>query len=692
MRVRIDESMSHDVERDLAAAVAASEAKANDTPRNISNTAEGVNGPAALRKQLRRAGFVPLPVIGKAPPLEGWSLKTETNDGEIDLWSSLYHYAPSTGVSTQKLPAIDLDILNEEAAEAAEALVRERFEEKGYILVRIGRAPKRAIPFRTDSPFKKITVNLTARNGDTGQKIELLADGQQLVAFGTHPDTGKPYRWHGGEPGEITREELPYIHEAEARQLVNDVADLLCREHGYERAKARPKKETNGINDGGGSADWGFLVENIRAGRDLHDSLRDLAAKLVRSGMSAGAAVNFLRGLMDETPEGARDERWKDRRGDISRLVDSAQGFSSRQPAQQPKPRKTSVVVCAADIKARPKQWVWEGHLLKGAQELLTGQPGLGKSQTQISFVACVTNPALPWPDGTCIARPAMDVLMLTAEDTLDQEVQPRLMAAGADLKRVHILKWIHNEGKNRQFLLGEDLDELENILVQIGNVGLVTVDPITAYMGGKVDSHKATEVRSQLGPLKDFAEKNDVAVSTITHPPKSSGSLKAIDQFIGSQAFIATGRIGHLCLGEYDDEGKPTERILFANAKNNAHVKMPMLAFRLEQVVTQNDPLIMAPRVVWEPGTIPMTADEAMAASAQAPDGRQKEQKKLQSFLAERLQDGPQLQTKIEKEAKAAGFSEKQLRYARTQLGVVSEKTRFGPEGAWMWNLPLPL
>jgi len=147
MRVRIDESMSHDLERDLAAAVAASEAKANDTPRNISNTAEGVNGPAALRKQLRRTGFVPLPVIGKAPPLEGWSLKTETNDGEIDLWSSLYHYAPSTGVSTQKLPAIDLDILNEEAAEAAEALVRERFEEKGYILVRIGRAPKRAIPF-----------------------------------------------------------------------------------------------------------------------------------------------------------------------------------------------------------------------------------------------------------------------------------------------------------------------------------------------------------------------------------------------------------------------------------------------------------------------------------------------------------------------------------------------------------------
>jgi hypothetical protein len=36
------------------------------------------------------------------------------------------------------------------------------------------------------------------------------------------------------------------------------------------------------------------------------------------------------------------------------------------------------------------------------------------------------------------------------------------------------------------------------------------------------------------LGPLKDFAERMNVAISTITHPPKSS-SQRAIDHFIGS-------------------------------------------------------------------------------------------------------------------------------------------------------------
>jgi hypothetical protein len=39
------------------------------------------------------------------------------------------------------------------------------------------------------------------------QQIEILAHGQQVVLFGVHPDTQRPYSWHGGEPGEIKREE-----------------------------------------------------------------------------------------------------------------------------------------------------------------------------------------------------------------------------------------------------------------------------------------------------------------------------------------------------------------------------------------------------------------------------------------------------------------------------------------------------
>ena len=50
------------------------------------------------------------------------------------------------------MPTLDIDVLNPEAAEAVRALIKERFEERGYIPVRTGKAPKFAIPFRTETP------------------------------------------------------------------------------------------------------------------------------------------------------------------------------------------------------------------------------------------------------------------------------------------------------------------------------------------------------------------------------------------------------------------------------------------------------------------------------------------------------------------------------------------------------------
>jgi putative DNA primase/helicase len=241
---------------------------------------------------------------------------------------------------------------------------------------------------------------------------------------------------------------------------------------------------------------------------------------------------------------------------------------------------------------------------------------------------------------------------MLTAEDVLDQEVVPRLTAAGADLKRVHILKSIKTDEKtSRQFLLGEDLVELERLVQEIGDVALITIDPITAYMGGRIDSHNTTQVRSQLGPLKDFAERMNVAISTITHPPKSAGQ-KAIDQFIGSQAFIAAGRIGHVCVAEMvemdDEEGgklTPTGQYLYTNAKNNAHPLMRTLAYRIVEQIVRQDPdtrvNIAAPHVIWEPAAVDISADRAVAMAAAGSTqkvARRGQQSKVQKFLKEML------------------------------------------------------
>ena len=168
----------------------------------------------ALRHQLRAAGYCPIPLYGKVPPaygrnnatkgLVGWQHLQDVTPEQIETWESTWPDARNTGILTRCMPTLDLDILNEDAVRAIEDLTRKHYEERGRILVRIGKVPKRAIPFRTDEPFAKIIANVVAPNGRT-EKIEFLGDGQQIVVFGIHPETKQRYNWHGGEPGQIAR-------------------------------------------------------------------------------------------------------------------------------------------------------------------------------------------------------------------------------------------------------------------------------------------------------------------------------------------------------------------------------------------------------------------------------------------------------------------------------------------------------
>jgi hypothetical protein len=188
-----------------------------------------------VRLQLHRCGYSPLPLIGKAPVFKNWPQRTDTSEREIQRWEWLYPSATNTGVVTRTTPTLDLDIMNEEAVHAAEEMVRVKMKHRGAVLERIGNWPKRAVPFKTaDEPFRKIRVLF---EGDEKEKVEFLCDGQQAAVAGIHPDTGQPYRWLGRELWQVPREDLPGIGEDEARQLVSEIVEMLCREFGYRVQK-----------------------------------------------------------------------------------------------------------------------------------------------------------------------------------------------------------------------------------------------------------------------------------------------------------------------------------------------------------------------------------------------------------------------------------------------------------------------
>ena len=241
---------------------------------------------------------------------------------QFDSWRLTWPDARNTGVLTRRMPALDIDVMHEEAAEAVEEFVRARFEEHGTVLVRIGMPPKRAIPFRADQFFPGFKLSLTAPDGST-HKIEMLSDGQQLAVHGLHPTTHKPYRWHGGKPGQIARSELPCIGAAEAHQLVDDIAELLVREFNFRVASTS--------NGAGEPADWQLLVANIISGTDFHDSLRDLAASCIARGHTDKETIDLLRGLMNSSTA-PHDARWQDRFDEIPRAVRSASKKFNPEP------------------------------------------------------------------------------------------------------------------------------------------------------------------------------------------------------------------------------------------------------------------------------------------------------------------------------------------------------------------------
>src|ERR1700730_71968 len=239
------------------------------------------------------------------------------------------------------------------------------------------------------------------------------------------------------------------------------------------------------------------------------------------------------RGLRKKSASEFRELR---EHGDVSEWIE--QGGTAAQLLARAKagrlPNKGYELIRASDVQPKNIVWLWRGHLPGDELEVLAGLPGAGKSQIQCSYVACVTT-WVTWPDGAN-GQGRRNVIMLTAEDTIQNVLVPRLIAAGADRDRVWIIGWVRQDDKKRMFLLGEDLAKLEDAVEKIGDVGLICIDPITAYMGGKLDSHRATDVRNQLGPLKDFAERLHIGLSAVTHPAKNAGA-RALDHYLGSQA-----------------------------------------------------------------------------------------------------------------------------------------------------------
>jgi putative DNA primase/helicase len=339
---------------------------------------------------------------------------------------------------------------------------------------------------------------------------------------------------------------------------------------------------------------------------------------------------------------------------------------------------------CAADVKPEPVEWLWPGRIALGKLTLIAGEAGLGKSQLSIAMAASVTTGG-EWPCGEGRASLG-SVVILSAEDGAADTVVPRLMAAGADRRRVHLVSAVRDEKSRRAFDLSVDLEPLERKISETGDVKLIIIDPISSYLGTKVDSHVNAAVRGVLEPVSELAARLGIAIVAITHPPKGTGTT-AINRFIGSIAFVAAARAAFMVTRDAEDE----MRRLFLPVKNNLAPLGKGLAFRLEQRLVADG--IVGSSVVWEAEPVTITADQALQATDAQSTGKGSAGAEAEELLRNALATGPVAMKDIQAEAKEAGLSWATVRRAKDRLGVKAERESHGRDGGgrWTWAMPIP-
>lgn len=338
-------------------------------------------------------------------------------------------------------------------------------------------------------------------------------------------------------------------------------------------------------------------------------------------------------------------------------------------------------LISAASIEPERVAWLWPGYLARGKIHVLAGSPGVGKTTLALAIAATISSGGR-WPDGARAERGR--VLIWSGEDDPADVLVPRLVAAGADLDRVHFVGPLRTivDGSERRvaFDPAHDLDALADA-IRNSPPRLLLIDPLVSAIAG--DSHKNSEVRRGLQPLADLVRDLAIAAVGVTHLTKGTQGRDPVERVTGSLAFGAVARV--VLIAAKNREGESPARIL-TRAKSNIGPDGNGFSFDIVQAPVPGYDDWLASVIRWgEP--IEGAARDALAAAEAADDEDRSQTDDAADWLQELLRHGGVAASDAKRQAHAAGISDKALRSARVRLGVKPHKRSFG--GGWWWCLP---
>lgn len=362
----------------------------------------------------------------------------------------------------------------------------------------------------------------------------------------------------------------------------------------------------------------------------------------------------------------------------------------------------------ASGVQPRPLRFLVPSVLPLAKLVLLAGKGSLGKSTITSDLAARLSRgePAM----GLRYDKPIDgETIFATCEDGENDTLVPRLLAAGADLDRIHFLRGVGVPNKPGERPTPWSLahhQALENTLKENRSIRLLVIDPANAFAGrAGIDGHNDAELRSLLGPLADVASARNVTVLLVTHTRKAD-CASAVEKVMGSVGWVNAVRAAWMVM----HAPPPAKEKLMLPIKCNLWKDARGFVYNTRQLNSSEQELALAGvkdldgedwnalatqlyRVQWM-GQTDADADSVLAeASKQQRGGNAKaDTEKAAAWLAEFLATGPEESERCVREGNAAMRINRDgkwwSRILRDELEGRPRKYGFG-DSHWFYTLP---
>ena len=317
------------------------------------------------------------------------------------------------------------------------------------------------------------------------------------------------------------------------------------------------------------------------------------------------------------------------------------------------------VVTRGSQVKAKRLVW-WEfGLVLQYAINLLAAREGKGKSTVASSWAARET-------------RAGGTIMWIGTEESREQAIVPRLIAAGADMDKV-IFVDVQTDIGTGALVFPLDLRAIEQV-IRDESVTMVFLDPAKAVVPPGFSGNDDIAVRQYLEPIAALADRCKVTIIGLAHFGKRQGADSG-QLMLGSVAWSQVAR----CVLSIADDPETGTRVV-TNTKANYAGTDRSVEFRITNTVIDTDD---GPTEI---GSVEWLGDTTLDARHLLAGADDEDRHDVDRWLTGMLANGSVKATEIFRAADAAGYSKDQSKRSKKRLGVEAVKA---PDGPWFWQLP---